>query len=122
MRTSLSKAKPRIKVIGFDADDTLWLNEVHYRQTEQQFVVLMEPWLTEREASKELFRSEMESLMVGNSLRSDVIPVLEIGSEAIHIPYHTTWAHEHVSDASNIQPYMTLDRFHDLLEVFYQQT
>lgn len=37
-----------------------------------------------------------EFLMIGNSLKSDVLPVLSIGSYAIHIPYHTTWAHEHV--------------------------
>jgi hypothetical protein len=60
-----------------------------------------------------------EFLMIGNSLKSDVIPVLEIGSEAIHIPYHTTWEHEHVADTTSIQPYMTLDNFHDLLGVFY---
>jgi len=35
-----------------------------------------------------------EFLMMGNSLKSDVLPVLEIGGHAIHIPYHTTWAHE----------------------------
>ncbi|MBT7242807.1 MAG: HAD family hydrolase [Flavobacteriaceae bacterium] len=35
-------------------------------------------------------------LMVGNSLKSDVLPVLEIGSYAIHIPFHTTWEHEKV--------------------------
>lgn len=35
-----------------------------------------------------------EFLMIGNSLKSDVIPVLELGGHAIHIPYHTTWAHE----------------------------
>jgi putative hydrolase of the HAD superfamily len=34
-------------------------------------------------------------LMVGNSVRSDVLPVLAIGAQAVHIPYHTTWAHEH---------------------------
>ena len=230
-------SKPHLKVIGFDADDTLWLNEVHYRNTEMQFVKLMEPWLTEREARKELFRLEMQTLslygygakgftlsmitsaisisngqvssdvikqiielgkslinvplelldnvadvlaklhldyklivatkgdlldqerklqnsnleryfhhveimsdktpdnyrklirhldinpgeflMIGNSLKSDVVPALEIGSSAIHIPYHITWQHEHVPDMSIIQPYMTLDSFHDLLEVFY---
>lgn len=32
--------------------------------------------------------------MVGNSLKSDVLPVLEIGAHAIHIPYLTTWEHE----------------------------
>jgi putative hydrolase of the HAD superfamily len=36
--------------------------------------------------------------MVGNSLRSDVLPVLAIGGRAVHIPYHLTWAHEHVVD------------------------
>ncbi len=33
-------------------------------------------------------------LMVGNSLRSDILPVLELGGQAVYIPYATTWAHE----------------------------
>lgn len=33
-------------------------------------------------------------LMVGNSVRSDVLPVVEIGAAAVHIPYHYTWGHE----------------------------
>ncbi|ABW31036.1 HAD family hydrolase [Acaryochloris marina] len=33
-------------------------------------------------------------LMVGNSIQSDVLPVLEAGAAAVHIPYHTTWVHE----------------------------
>jgi putative hydrolase of the HAD superfamily len=37
-------------------------------------------------------------LMVGNSLRSDVLPVAELGGHAVHIPYHLTWEHETVSD------------------------
>lgn len=35
-------------------------------------------------------------LMIGNSLKSDVLPVLTIGGHAAHIPFHTTWAHEKV--------------------------
>jgi putative hydrolase of the HAD superfamily len=35
-------------------------------------------------------------LMIGNSLRSDILPVLAIGGEAVHVPYAITWAHEHV--------------------------
>ncbi|MDZ7822051.1 MAG: hypothetical protein U5N26_09715 [Candidatus Marinimicrobia bacterium] len=34
--------------------------------------------------------------MIGNSLRSDIIPVLTLGGYAIHIPYHTTWLHEKI--------------------------
>lgn len=37
-------------------------------------------------------------LMIGNSMKSDVLPVLDIGCQAIHIPYHSTWAHEEVDD------------------------
>ena len=33
-------------------------------------------------------------LMVGNSLRSDIAPVLELGGWGVHVPYHTTWLHE----------------------------
>ena len=33
-------------------------------------------------------------LMVGNSLRSDIAPVLGLGGWGVHVPYHTTWAHE----------------------------
>ena len=34
-------------------------------------------------------------LMIGNSLRSDVLPVLEIDAFAFHVPFETTWIHEH---------------------------
>ena len=233
-------SKPDIKVIGFDADDTLWMNEEHYRESEDSFVAMMEPWLTERETRKHLFAVEMENLglygygakgftlsmisaansisngqagsaligeiielgktlidapmdllpgvsdvletlhgdyrmivatkgdlldqerklkksnledyfhhveimsdknpesyrklvrhldikpeeflMIGNSLKSDVVPVLDIGADAIHIPAQSTWAHEHVADTSKIQPYLTLDSFGDLIEVFYKQS
>jgi putative hydrolase of the HAD superfamily len=33
-------------------------------------------------------------LFVGNSVRSDVLPLLEIGAHGVHIPYHVTWEHE----------------------------
>ena len=35
-----------------------------------------------------------EFLMVGNSLRSDIEPVLALGGWGVHMPYHVTWAHE----------------------------
>ncbi len=41
-----------------------------------------------------------EFVMVGNSLRSDVAPVVALGARAVHIPYHVTWSHEHVPDDS----------------------
>lgn len=35
-----------------------------------------------------------EFLMIGNSLRSDIAPVLALGGWGVHMPYRTTWAHE----------------------------
>jgi putative hydrolase of the HAD superfamily len=32
--------------------------------------------------------------MVGNSLRSDILPLVELGANAIYVPYESTWAHE----------------------------
>jgi putative hydrolase of the HAD superfamily len=37
-------------------------------------------------------------LMVGNSVRSDILPVLELGGHAVHVPYAITWSHEVVDD------------------------
>ena len=36
-------------------------------------------------------------IMVGNSVKSDILPVCAIGAQAIHIPFHTTWKHEEVT-------------------------
>ncbi|MGI4872119.1 MAG: HAD family hydrolase [Janthinobacterium lividum] len=38
-------------------------------------------------------------VMVGNSLKSDILPVARLGYRAIHVPYHATWIHERVSAA-----------------------
>ncbi|MDB5137870.1 MAG: family hydrolase [Mucilaginibacter sp.] len=203
-----------IKVIAFDADDTLWVNEPYFQNTEKKFCTLMEEFLPQHTLSRELLKIEIENLalygygikgyilsmietalkvsdntisitaiekiigfgkellnepiellddvekvlatlqkkyrivvatkgdlldqerklrksdlshyfhhieimsdkgeddykklikhldirpdefmMIGNSLKSDIIPVLNIGGHAIHVPYHTTWAHEQV--------------------------
>ena len=37
-------------------------------------------------------------IMIGNSLKSDVLPIVKLGGSAVHIPYHTTWVHERVSE------------------------
>ncbi|MGH9768131.1 MAG: HAD family hydrolase, partial [Blastocatellia bacterium] len=37
-------------------------------------------------------------LMIGNSIRSDILPVIEMGGRAVHIPYETTWEHEVVPE------------------------
>lgn len=203
-----------LKVITFDADDTLWVNEPYFEETEKKFLGLMADYLSHQSLSQELFRTEIDNLkyygygikgyilsmieaalkisnntisievvekiiqygkdlldkpivllegveetlkalhgryrlvvatkgdlldqhrklhrsglghyfhhievmsdkqeedyrkligrldiqpdefmMIGNSLKSDVLPVLAMGGHAIHIPFHTTWAHERI--------------------------
>jgi putative hydrolase of the HAD superfamily len=45
---------------------------------------------------KRLEIEPQEFFMIGNSLKSDILPVLEIGGHAVHIPFHTTWEHEKI--------------------------
>ena len=44
-------------------------------------------------------------LMVGNSMRSDIVPVVQIGAHAVHIPYQSTWEHE------KDHPYLDLEKY-----------
>lgn len=53
--------------------------------------------------------------MVGNSLKSDVLPVLAIGGHAIHIPYHTTWVHEQIDHTVAHPQFRELVSARDLL-------
>jgi len=224
-----------IKVVAFDADDTLWVNETYFREVEHEFAKLLSSYETENKLDQELFKTEMnnlnfygygvksfilsmiesalelsnnklnpkilqkiielgkgmlkkpiellegveqtlktlqpkyklilatkgdlldqerkleksnlsnyfhhievlsekkvenykkllahleitpsEFLMVGNSLKSDVLPLLEIGANAIHIPYHTTWAYEQVENDNNSTDYNTINRLNDILKL-----
>lgn len=56
-----------------------------------------------------------EFLMVGNSVKSDILPIIELGAKAIHIPFHDTWAHEMV-DKSEIKdlPYIEMSKISKL--------
>lgn len=42
--------------------------------------------------------------MIGNSLRSDIAPVLELGGWGVHMPYHVTWAHENDAQVADDAP------------------
>jgi putative hydrolase of the HAD superfamily len=68
---------------------------------------------------KHLDINPSEFLMIGNSLKSDVLPLLKIGAVAIHIPFHTTWIHEEISlEAQEKVNYETLRNIKDLTALF----
>lgn len=57
-------------------------------------------------------------LMIGNSLKSDVLPVCEIGGKAIHIPFHDTWVHERVeSHEVEGKEYLELGDVRELIQL-----
>jgi len=44
-------------------------------------------------------------MMIGNSMRSDIVPIVQLGGHAVHIPYSTTWVHEQE------YPFVDIDRY-----------
>ncbi len=58
-----------------------------------------------------------EFFMIGNSLKSDVLPVLGIGGYAVHIPFHTTWEHEKISHKVEHPNFTTLENIIDVLPI-----
>ena len=66
---------------------------------------------------KHLDIQPQEFLMIGNSLKSDVIPVLAMGGHAFHIPFHTTWSHEQVDEEINHSKFKALKSARELLDI-----
>jgi putative hydrolase of the HAD superfamily len=225
-----------IKVIAFDADDTLWVNEPYFQEIEKKFCEMLEDFLPHHSVAKELFKVEMDNLelygygakafvlsmvetvlkvssntapihlvekvieygkelinkpielledveevlkrlkpnyrlvvatkgdlldqerklmksglekyfhhieimsdkqvkdyqklikhldiqpsefmMIGNSLKSDVLPVLELGGVGVHVPYHTTWAHEVVDVKIENPNFYQISKLGEILNYF----
>lgn len=223
------------KVIGFDADDTLWINETNFQNTENAFCDLIKQYCGNNEISKELFAVEMQNLslygygvkgfmlsmvetaiklsdnnipaaaiqkilelgkahlnkpvellndvetvlkslngkyklilatkgdlldqenkleksglakyfhhieimsekkdenylkllnhleikpeeflMVGNSLKSDILPVVNLGGNGIYVPFELTWGHEVVDESAIEQNYTKVDKIIDILPI-----
>lgn len=57
-----------------------------------------------------------ELMMVGNSLKSDILPVLNVGGHATHVPYHITWAHEQIEDDINNDNFKSVTHISEVLE------
>ena len=227
--------KNEIKIIGFDADDTLWINEPLYQETEKLFCDILKIYLTETETQRELFKTEMQNLelygygakafilsmietalrisdnktstyeinqiieigknllnqpvillnnvekvlkklqtnyklimatkgdlldqerklvksglvnyfhhieimsdkhennyrklikhldikpqdfiMIGNSIKSDILPVINIGANAIHVPFETTWLHEKIHEETDNSKFITVNNLAEVLNI-----
>jgi putative hydrolase of the HAD superfamily len=83
--------------------------EHHFEHVE---VVLEKDVSTYRKVLEERGIDPNTFLMVGNSVKSDILPILELGGQGVHVPYHVTWEHEVVTDHAG--GFVELARIHDL--------
>ena len=60
-----------------------------------------------------------EMVMVGNSLKSDIVPVLEAGGWAVYIPYQITWALERADEPYDYRRYLKIDKLSDLPQLLH---
>ncbi len=75
---------------------------------------------TDLDYTKMLHRLECDSqdfIMIGNSLKSDVLPVLNIGGTGIHIPYHTTWEYEKIDFEIKHENFKSISNLNELFEI-----
>ncbi len=67
-----------VKVIGFDADDTLWETETHFQAAGREFCALLAPWAPPEKAAEELFRTETANLgLYGYGAKSVMLSMVE---------------------------------------------
>lgn len=59
-------------------------------------------------------------IMIGNSLKSDVLPIIEIGGTAVHLPATTTWAHEQVHATPEKDGYYEVSHIQQFPELIKQ--
>jgi len=58
-----------------------------------------------------------EFVMIGNSLKSDILPVLTLGGFGIHIPYHVTWAHETIDSQIDHPNFRKTESRSDIIKI-----
>ena len=71
-----------IKVIAFDADDTLWVNETYFRDAEIEFAKLLVHFETVNTIDQELFKTEIKNLeFYGYGIKGFVLSMIECALE-----------------------------------------
>ena len=74
--------KENLKVIGFDADDTLWVNETYYRDTEKHFVKLLQTFADEETVMRTLMAMEIRNLpLYGYGAKGFMLSMMETAIE-----------------------------------------
>lgn len=108
-----------VKVLGFDADDTLWDNETFFRDAEKTFTQLLAEFRNEEEILKLLFKIEMQNLdRYGYGIKSFVLSMIETASAICdnNLPGHITTQILDIGKHMLEKPVKLLDYVEDTLQ------
>src|SRR5260370_637314 len=116
--------RPRLpagETLIFDADDTLWENNIYFERATDAFLdYLAHSQLSHVQARARLLQVDRaHARMIGNAPRSDITPALAAGLHAVSVPHPHTWRLEH----EEVQPVadrtlLHVERFADLQRHF----
>lgn len=111
--------KTNFEVICFDADDTLWVNEPFYRDTEKQFCKMMSSYGPEEEITKDLFNTEIKNLdKYGYGIKGFVLSMIETAIQVSdnHVPVSVIERITLLGKEMIEKPVILIDGVTDLLE------
>ena len=83
--------KNKIKIIAFDADDTLWVNETYFREAENKFASMLSSYETENKIHQELYKKEITNLpLYGYGVKGFILSMIECALELSNnnLPQH----------------------------------
>ena len=109
-----------IKVIGFDADDTLWVNETYFREAETAFANLLSKYETANKIDQELFRVEIENLsLYGYGVKAFTLSMVESALELSNYNISTKTIESILNIGKDMlnKPVELLDGVEDVLKV-----
>ncbi|WP_163326175.1 HAD family hydrolase [Draconibacterium mangrovi] len=116
--------KTNFKVIGFDADDTLWVNETFFRETEEKFCALLSEFSTSDETMEVLFATEMQNLdEYGYGTKGFVLSMIETALKITgnKVPQQTLEQVIELGKTQINQPVELLDGVIETLEYLQQK-
>lgn len=111
-----------IKVIGFDADDTLWVNEQYFREGEEAFCELMQDFSSPEQTMKILFDIEMQNLgLYGYGVKGFMLSMLETASLITKEKPDGAVVNKviHIGKSMLQKPVILLDQVHAILKALY---
>jgi putative hydrolase of the HAD superfamily len=113
------KMKSDFNVIAFDADDTLWVNEPYYRETEDLFYNLLSDYMPAEKTGRELFQTEMDNLkMYGYGTKGFMLSMIETALRISEnkVPAHTIQQIIELGKEQLRKPVILLEGVVDILE------